>query len=899
MRHGRSAWFRLSPVSRGRCPAPRRPMQTATHRGSIWPLRAMLGLALFVWTACPAGFASQAGNVAATSDAQEREQLARWREAGDWAAAIDYCRRALEPADPATPALASRRRAELTCELAETLAARALTLPAAEQRSAWNETYEPLRQYLLRFPQDPGRWMVATQRGLVLLIEGEHLARRAELEPNARELSAEARQRVHDAIGRFDDLARELGAELRQPARDRGRNSDWKPAELAELARQAEYQLARGYCRLAELFPAASAERADALAQARERLRGWARADRGDRWSWRARLDEVTCLRLLGELEPAQAHLAALTESNPPPELAEALEVETWRVGLATDALGTARAILTAEPPVAPEAGEPSASSLPSATKNVHGADWYGARLECLAAGAAAADQAGEAPLAAELRAEGERTARVLAEQFGPVWRARAARVWAAPGAAPAGGQPDLWAAAADEAYRARRLDEAQTAYDSAVAAARAAADSNAAFDLAYRAAAIDHERERHAEAATRFRKLSLDIWDHPRAAEAHLLAVHHALQVARADDPPNLDGYRELLAEHLRMWPQDATAGEAAWQLGRLEQAAGQAEAALGAWRRIPPEHPRSAEAARGVGEVIAVLVAEARAAGRDPAPLVAQAEQYFRAQLYGPQGEWPESWTDARRAALLALAGLWISETHDGAARAARLLSQGLAGPELPAEWRSQATLYLAWGESRSGNLDAAKERMRRWVPASAAATVSTLAECARWARAPTPAGEALVEPALAFAEVQRPKLLRWDETPRREFLRSEAILFARAGRAAEARQRYDELTAGTAGDAELLVELAELISARDDQASLGAALDLWRELERRSRPESDRWYRAKWELADLHRRRGHPEQAARVITVTRLLHPELGGATWQAKFEALERLVASPGK
>jgi hypothetical protein len=68
--------------------------------------------------------------------------------------------------------------------------------------------------------------------------------------------------------------------------------------------------------------------------------------------------------------------------------------------------------------------------------------------------------------------------------------------------------------------------------------------------------------------------------------------------------------------------------------------------------------------------------------------------------------------------------------------------------------------------------------------------------------------------------------------------------------------------------------------------------AALAKWRQIEKRSPPQSARWYEAKYAVAELHYELGNRQQAAKMIQFLKLLHPDLGGAEMAGKFEALLR-------
>ena len=68
-------------------------------------------------------------------------------------------------------------------------------------------------------------------------------------------------------------------------------------------------------------------------------------------------------------------------------------------------------------------------------------------------------------------------------------------------------------------------------------------------------------------------------------------------------------------------------------------------------------------------------------------------------------------------------------------------------------------------------------------------------------------------------------------------------------------------------------------------------------WRDLEKKSTPRSPRWFLAKYNVAKLHFDRGHPDQAAKIIELVQLLHPEAGGPEMKARFDKLLELCRRP--
>ncbi|HYW78480.1 MAG TPA: hypothetical protein VE890_02850, partial [Thermoguttaceae bacterium] len=103
-------------------------------------------------------------------------------------------------------------------------------------------------------------------------------------------------------------------------------------------------------------------------------------------------------------------------------------------------------------------------------------------------------------------------------------------------------------------------------------------------------------------------------------------------------------------------------------------------------------------------------------------------------------------------------------------------------------------------------------------------------------------------------------------------------------------EALAAYETLAAAAPDDGAIQEAYAELLLSRRDAASLEKAMVKWRELEKRSPQGSPRWFRAKYAIAWLHCQSGNKQQTAKMITLLKLLHPDLGGPEMKARFDDL---------
>ena len=108
--------------------------------------------------------------------------------------------------------------------------------------------------------------------------------------------------------------------------------------------------------------------------------------------------------------------------------------------------------------------------------------------------------------------------------------------------------------------------------------------------------------------------------------------------------------------------------------------------------------------------------------------------------------------------------------------------------------------------------------------------------------------------------------------------------------SGRHEDALTAYRTLAQRFPNEGTIQEEYVRLLMERDDRPSLEEAMQKCREMETKSRPQSPRWFRAKYNLALLHYRLGNKQKAAKMIQLLGLLHPDLGGRQMRAKFETL---------
>jgi len=807
---------------------------------------------ILAWSAAPS-FAEQSADV-------EARYLAGLRERRLFELAEGYCRRKLAQAY-----IVRRRRAELTIELSRTQLESALYAKPPRRDELFADAAKTLNEARFEGPDDPWRVPVGVQRGLIELVRGELLREEAQGLTASEPGLAAARERLRAAVAQLRKSRDEVDERLRaanRPGLGIAKPDEPTADEWLALKRHVDYQLARAFRNQGESYPPGSPDRAAALDQATQALTQLARSDAADDVTWEARLDEVVCRRLLGDLDGAERMLELIDAQVPPTDVAERARAQRIRIRLDAGLPDEARKFLRNE------------DVEPHATVS---ADVQTAALEWMWAASAAAAKAGRETEARDWQTRAAALTRVIVERHPARWARRAETLSAAAAATSSTGDARVLLKAAESFYQQGNADRALEVYDQAATAAGTAGDANTAYEAGFTAAAIERTRRRHDAAAERLLKLVATLPQHARAGEAHLAAIYEtAEQLRTAADPQTLIArYTQLLEDHVRRWPHDATTGHAYYLLGLLRLQQRNWSAAATALSQTPPDAPFAEQAIAALEKCYAADFAARQAAGK-PTPM-AEVEQALKAFI-GPT---------SRRAAL-ARGRLSIAFADDRFDVAAGLL-EPLVESATTDEERSSIAAWLTAADVGRGRYDAALERaqtLRQLSAEDAAAIVPRIDALAaqRGAADRTAAGAVL----LRLLELRRDAAT--DDAP----TIAEARALTVAGRTAEARTAWETLVRQSPNDVALQEAFAEFLLAQPDRNSAEKAAAAWRVVGRAAPESSPQWYRARLGLARAYVQMGDKPRATQLLDLTRALHPELGGAEMKGRFEALERVI-----
>ncbi|MBL9123821.1 MAG: hypothetical protein JNG90_09330 [Planctomycetaceae bacterium] len=789
-----------------------------------------------------------------------------------------HCRQRLQATD-----LGDAERADLTIELARALAAEALELPSTPSDAAWQQAAAVTADFVSRNPHSPRRLLVELQGALVRLAHGEVLREQAAAAGGEDSHYAQARSELRAAIAALRDLRDRVAQELRGAPATSPDGTRLTAAELASTGDHLERQLARASRLQAGSYPPGSADAVDSLNQATVLLRELLERETSAEVRDESRLELAGAWRELAEFDAAREELARLEATQPAPAIALRARAERALLALARGAPSAALEVLAAgrelQGTIAPE--------LDAAFLQTYLA---------LAADAHRQQRGGEAD---EYQRRADAVLVEIERAHGAAWARRAERLASrnAPAGGPAAGI-ELLVRAAERLHAAGQADEALAMYDRATEAALQGGDTRRAFELEFVAATIEHERQELTAASRRYRQAARRDPASPRAAEAHLLAAHDALEAAKIVEPLSTTHYRELLEEHLRLWPNGTSRGEALWRLARIETFERRWPEAIAAYRAVAPSDPRFPDAIAAAAEIAPRWAAQERAAGRDPSSRLASLAQELEALLPAAPGGEVAPLAAAPRAAALAAAKLWLESGRNPYERVEALAARVLVDPQLPAETEARALSLLVVALAGQGETEAAEQHLQQMAAAGASDVLAVLESL--WGIQQTANNEqrrTLAPLESRTIELVRARAPQLPAPQQQRFRRLEARFLASAGNRPQALAAYEALLRDAPRDGDLREEYATLLAAGNDDPARAGALHAWRDIERHSEPGTPRWFRAKYEIALAHHRAGDDAQAAKIIALTKVLHPELGGAELRDKFARLEAELQAP--
>lgn len=783
----------------------------------------------------------------AASD-EDKEFIAGLRERRLFTLAEAYCLQRLDVLQPT-----SDEQIEFAVELIRVYADHALNSRGAERDSHWEKAREVALK--CRDSRRPRAVLVRVQAALAVLARGELSRMESEVSSQPDQTLTLARDTLHEAVTTLTAIDRELSESIPIRRRNPLRPDELSVEELASLQNHVRYQVARAYKNQALCFPAGSSDRTASLTAAIDQVeQPLLQIAPGQSLYVDLRLEQIECLRLLGDTDGAAAYLKTLSDANLSAKEQLAIRAERIRWRLTKRETSEALSIL---------AEGRSVSRITSPELDFAFLETYVSLWK------AAADN-GEQKEVDRWRDKSIATAKFVEQEHGAYWARRAEILLVRIGAGSGDGSVDILTRTADDLYRKGNLDDAIAAYDKAAAAAMKTGATDQSFELSYKAALVQQQQKKHVEAAKRFRELALAQKSQRYAANSHLLAIANMRQASVAAGKW-VENYPGSLREHLENWPDSDSANTVAFWLGEFEAGRRSWKDAVEAYARVRPASEHYTAAVRQLGECWLLRLGTLSASEGSLTEDTRLACEALSRIVLRDDDQVPAEWSPAAREAVLAIAKIQLQYGRADLTSTETLLKASVAGlPEPSDAWKVAArSLLVAVIASQPGREEDARNVLMQTGSASTSQLFALFQQVSKVMEAT--AGSARSDVAKLVVDIaNRLESKRVDLDPAQSLLldRHLANALAASGAVTDAYELFSQIAKEHSGNASLQEDFARFLLDSENEDYWRQALDQWRLVAARTRPRTDRWFRAKYSVALALFKLNDKEGAAKLI-------------------------------
>lgn len=797
-------------------------------------------------------------------------------------------------AEPGLPAIT---RTELTIELSRTLAEHATYRTGQEQEELWRQARGVIEDLLRASPDNPRADQLELQAAIILALRGASLRWRVELAFQDSRIHDQALLQLQSAVSRLQEVESRLQnhiktAHVLTPAEQ----AEGAPgrAELRELAREAAYRMAIAYLDLGRILPAGP-NRTAALHEANQRFVQLSPPRSNDDISLTCRLYRAEIARRQSDPDAARALLDAL-ERDSKPGIEHRIAAERVRLELDRD-----------RPDLALQQLLDFGHKYGTLTDELAALN-----VEALLDAWDVARARGESDLAAELIDK----ARRIDATIGQPWRARSRMLLeTATDAARYGRELADVIRAARSAWQNGDIDQAGDQYGLAITQALGSDQKELAHELQLTRASILLQSARYSEAATEFRAVADNSGDTDQKGDAHLLYAYClGKQWEDHPSPEHRAAYVAALEEHRQQFAGQSSRDEATWMLACVLDAGNEWEAAIDCYSELPSDYPRAAQARARIAALYEQQLQHLRETDQPTSAWEVRAVEQLTGFLdYFPV---PPARLDRTQAEIaVRLARILLNRPNPSYADADALLKrvrQSCDIAEREAE-QDRQTVDDGWNElslastrlqivalAGQAQTDQARElltRLDQTGPQELLTILSGLAEISRNT-------DARVRRELADLQIQAAdRLMRQrdqlDATSQWLLDKTRAEAYEVRGRPHDALIVYDAMLKVQPRNKRLVRKRAELLASTGDAGELEQAYDSWKQLMGLEKRGTRGWLQARYELAACSLQLGRVEEARKLVGVTKLLYPDLGGADLRQRFTELETRIAAAGE
>lgn len=754
------------------------------------------------------------------------------------------------------------------------------------RESAWDRAANVLAAALAATQSDAGRISLGYQVAVLELIRGEWWRQHGELHPDHPHALPRARRSLASAIRRLKEQDLALfpilrhGRQMKRPT-----PASIQALELEPLAGAITYRLGLAELALARCLEEKDPNRRDLLRSALAHLEPMARGAQHTT-AFQASIESQAAARLMGDFAAADAILDRWMREKTSSEEADILVAERadWLLdqGKSSDALELLETTMKTR-----------ASPPPR---------WSYIYIKALLR---AAGEEKEAQRIADLHALAFRQLRVLEDGGDTPWLLRGEILLREQAANLSSTDSANVRRAAEILAKSGEFTQAADLFRDAAAKAERNARADEVVSLLAESGRVLESAGRHGDAAAIFVDLAKRQPDHPQAPTHLLRAVKN---LWRGDDGQEgdrgIERIQSLLADHQRLYPDDATAPEARYLLAAVRRSERRFAEAIELFASVPSEHRLGMEARLRASRCHEAWLAPlADDIGPNNSPEDYRRAIEFHEHLLRPEDAGPKASDaipqplslEARQELSIRLAKFLLDSRADRAPEAKKLLDEVLASETLAPGKLIEARRYRLFAAVSQG--DAAANRMiEKLGPAPLSvddllATLALLEHAAEFASSSKQRYLGELQDRLLSEHVHRAEI---PPSRQRDIEHMRAAIDVNVGtpdRVDEAIRRLRRLRQDQPPDARTLLTLGKaFLHARRYES----AIETFRQLIAEQRTGSREWYRGKLYLVRSLRLSGQFSQAKMVFDQLEILHPDLGGPRLKPPFLQEKRIL-----
>lgn len=788
----------------------------------------------------------------------------------------------------ADPLLSPSRRTDLVIELSRTLVAHALSAGDDQRTELWNKAASVLAEEAAVVGDSSQKVVLEVYGALIPAARSEDLVFDVEASP-FEEPPRDALDRVSsDALRKLSQVEQSLVNRIR-PLENRKKTSPGVSLhELQRLLSLVRYKMGMVLQAKARLKAPGSQERHSDLVDADERFRK-VLSSGVDEWHPNAKFGLAVNNRLRDEFERALEMLDQLERDS------------KFSAAGSNDALRLERARILLQTRQ-PAAAADELRQMRSGRERLPGEFWL-LQIQAYSAMRREAVQRSADGIVSEIKEHVQTALNEVDRQVGGPWSRRCRAVWtAAESAERYGLRLAALLSKAQGEYVSGRVDSAIAAYSSAVELAHEDGKADVEVEAGYTLAGILARQGRWDEAANRCRQIVTAYPNHSRSAEIDFFGLYALGRWIDAEpSEERRSTYLKGLDDHVRRFADSPTASEAEYLRGRLLESQGAVSEALAAYQRVKAGHARADAASSASSRCLVAWLLQQREKNKRDADLERRALEVISALLKSLP-EKPSTWSDDQAELAYQAAKVFLLIEPPRFAEALRRLDQLDEATRPPTDGSERTDLRAELGR-RSGPLrlialagqgrpQEAERLLATLEHAGATELLAVVEELSQIEiQSPPPARHSLHEMQLAAAETMN---RRREELTREQQRRLDLALaksYLATSQPTKAIGVYDRLLNEAPKDLELARHIGSLLSGREELGCRTLARTCWQRVESAYKQGSPAWLEARSRVIESCVNLGELEQARKLMKVTKLLYPQLGGDEMRRRYAELE--------